>query len=184
MLTVALSGSGVSFQVATTTATEVMVNQGGAGSYTFSVTPVGNSFPAAVTFDCTAGLPTLTTCSFVPHSVTPGSAVASVVLTVHTTAAVASLIPAWGGATNGILFAMVMPVAGMLLAQRRRRKVVGGVLLGLAISVILIGVACGGGSPSTGGGGSPGTVRGKYPITITATSGTIKQTTTVTLDVN
>ncbi len=179
-LMIALTGSGVSFQVAATGTISVAVNAGSSASYTLSITPVGNSFPAAVALSCSAGLPSQTSCSFTPNSPTPGSSAVSVALAIRTAGSSAALMPLPGGHTDGILFAMMFPVALLLVRRRMRGWIRVGVLC-LAAALLLFSMACGGGTTVTP---NPPTPSGSYPITVTAKSGTISQTTMVTLKVN
>lgn len=77
-----LSGAGVDFQVGASPAS-VTISAGQTASYTISVTPLGGSFPNAVSLTCGA-LPAGTTCSFSPSSLVPGVDGASSTLTITT----------------------------------------------------------------------------------------------------
>jgi hypothetical protein len=165
-------------------ASTLTINPGSQGNLTLTVTPQ-NGFNATVTFAC-SGLPTGTTCSFNPSSVTPsGSAAVTTQLTIAASASASAARPA----RNPFLPAAGLALAGCLLAFTRRR-VLGLFLVPLA-AIVLFGTlsACGGGgSVSTGGGGGGGGGGGPQPttttVTVTATSGSIQQSTQITLTVN
>jgi hypothetical protein len=118
------------------------------------------------------------TCSIPsPLSVGPGGATAY--LTVSTTAPhqIGTLHrPAWMGDGMGVLF------AAMLIGGMRRKKFPLAVLLIVLLALALASVGCGGGS---GGGGQtdPGTPTGTYAVVVTGTSGSITQTTNVSVTV-
>jgi hypothetical protein len=70
--------------------------------------------------------------------------------------------------------------------MRQRRPFVTALLVGLIVCATLAAAGCGGGNAQGGGGASSppvGTQAGNYVLTITATSGTITHTTTVSLTV-
>jgi hypothetical protein len=109
-------------------------------TFTVDVNPVAGSFPSAVTFSCSK-LPNLTTCSFKPTQVGPGSGNSAVALTIATTGpspAISSLL------------LMSLPLAGlfwMSMRPRRSRRYGGTfaiVLLALSCS------SCGGGLQGNG----------------------------------
>ena len=66
------------------------VTAGRATSYNVTATPQLGAFPGAITLGC-SNLPGLSTCSFLPASVTPGTNAVSSTLTISTTAASALL---------------------------------------------------------------------------------------------
>jgi uncharacterized membrane protein len=61
------------------------ISAGQSASYDLSVMPVGTSFANAVSLSC-SGAPANSTCSFTPNPVTPGSATATVAMTIGTSA--------------------------------------------------------------------------------------------------
>jgi Big-like domain-containing protein len=158
-------------------------------SGTTMLTVAGSSgFSGATTFSC-AGLPSESSCSFMPPTVT-GSGTTT--LTVTTTAP-SSVVPGsrndfpnWrpaGASLRSLVFCIGLLVLG-ICARRRRLKVIGG---GIGAVMLIVGLAaCGGG----GGGGvtppaNPGTpMVQNQTVTVTATSGTLTHTTTFTLNVN
>jgi len=154
------------------------ITAGSPASVTVSVTPL-NGFSAATTFAC-AGLPSHSTCTFNPTTVTPsGTAAATTTLTINSDVATAAI------AGSGAIFALLLvPVAGW--RSRKRRK-----LFAISIPVFLLAAvalamsACGGGSSTGGGGGTTtNTPKGTYSITVTATSGTLNHTATYSYTVN
>ncbi|MHB8735223.1 MAG: hypothetical protein ACYC6M_07985 [Terriglobales bacterium] len=172
------------FSVSSTPASAT-VAAGQPASYTFTVTPSGG-FNGTVNLTC-SGAPTLASCSLSPASVTiSGGTAGSSTLTVTTTAR--SMIPVlpspWRMPPT---YLWVLAFAAMAMFTRSLRKTTPGrrawvgatAILGLA----LLATACGGGG---GGGGilKPGTPAGTSTITVTATSGSITQTATVSLTVN
>jgi hypothetical protein len=80
---------------------------------------------------------------------------------------------------------MLLPIGGIAVlgAGSRRKKLFGLLLACLMVSGLIFLAACGGGSSSSGGGGQPGTPAGTYTVTVSATSGSLTHTATVTLNV-
>ena len=157
--------------------TSLTVNSGSQGSATMTVTPQ-NGFNSAVSFAC-SGLPANATCSFNPTTVTPSGTAANAQLTI-TVSAQAS---ATRSGSRPFLPATGLAIAGCFFVWKRRR------LLGGAVVVVLLLVGaglfsgCGGGGTASGGGGGGGSPQ-SYTVNVTATSGTIQQTTAVTLTEN
>ena len=165
------------------------VTAGGTSTCSIDIGPdPPTTFASAVTYTCaTAGFPNLSTCSFNPASIAAGGAATTVTLSVHTTAAVASLRPAGRSHFNGPLFAiwLSLPLMGIvgLGSQRRRRHgltALGGALLA---ALLLFLMACGGGG---GGGqqGQPGTNPGTYTFNVNAVSNGITHSAAMKLTVN
>jgi N-acetylneuraminic acid mutarotase len=157
----------------------LMVNSGSQGSVSLTVTPE-YGFSSAVSFAC-SGLPANATCSFSPTTVTPSGATATTQLTIAVSAQASVVKP---GSRP------LLPAAGLVIAACfflwKRRRILDGTL---AVVLILFSAAllsgCGGGGAAgsgggTGGGGSPQS----YTVTVTATSATILQTTTLALTEN
>ena len=147
-----------------------------------------------------AGLPSETTCSFNPSSITLSSSAttATTTVTFQTTAA-SNVLPVsdrptgtrFGPARTVALtlccaIAMALSFLVLGVATPRRR----GVLLAvLTVVAIVTFASCGGGGGGSGGGGggthNAGTPQGSYQVTITASSNvTPAPTATVTLNVN
>jgi len=158
---------------------------GAASTSTITIAPV-NGFTAAVALTCTVA-PSATrgpTCAFNPASVSGGTGTST--LTVSTTAATTSSLER---RSNGIFYAMLLPIAGLALLGTgftSRKKRLFGFLLGCVLfSTLIILPACGGSSSSGGGGGGhAGTPAGTYTVTVTGTAGSTIHTATVTVAVN
>ena len=147
-----------------------------------------NGFNSATSLACT-GLPSYSTCSFNPASVTPnGTAASTSTLTIATNvkAAAAALHLASGGsqhpavpnnrtiAVAGILASfLLLPLTGW--KNRKVRKL-------LAIGIVaLTGTVATGAMIGCGGGKSTTTPTGNYTVTITGTSGSLTHSATFTI---
>ncbi len=144
-----------------------------------------SGFNSGVTLTCSVSpAPALApTCALSPASVTPAAnGAASSTLTVSTTGATASAaFPAQGqGASWYYALCLLVPVSMLVgdISRSSKRWRGSGLFL---IALLAAAVACG--SSSNTGGTKPGTPAGSYTITVTANSGSITQTTTVTLTV-
>jgi hypothetical protein len=127
-------------------------------------------------------------CSF--SSTMVANASGTPTLTVTTAAAVASA----KSKRIALFYAVLLPFCGLLtfvagLSSRGKKHLAG--VAGCVMLLCLIWLAaCGGGSSTTNGGnnggqnpGSPGTTVGNYTVTVTATSGTLTQTSTLSMTV-
>ena len=184
-VTVTVQAVPASFTVSASPAS-LSITPGQSGTATLSVTPAGG-FAQAVTFACSSGLPSEASCTFAPSTVTPGASAATTTLTVTTTAPqaaaersriVRSGVPGLLALASLLLFAM----SGTKRAAGWGRWFV------LAIALAVAGgfIGCGGGGSSGGTGGAPtnpGTPAGTSSVTVTATSGSITQTTTLQVTV-
>ncbi|MGA7521133.1 MAG: right-handed parallel beta-helix repeat-containing protein [Acidobacteriaceae bacterium] len=146
------------------------VQSGASGTTTLTVIPA-NGLTGTVSFAC-SGLPAAAICSFSPGVVTLSSASSqTTTLTIFTSSASASLrqgsLPSVPTATMAFAFC--------LLGFRKRNRLQ--LLLLLAIGVAGIGFLSGCGGPSKS---SPVT----STVTVTATSGSLHQTTAISLTVN
>ena len=172
----------------------VTVTRGSAATYTVTISPLGGSLDDPVSLAC-SGLPSLTSCSFAPASVTPGASDATSTLTVTTTAPSASAAPSLGqgGAIPvyprwpgwlwlGLAGLALVTVVLRGLASRNRL-----LCLHVPAVVVLLVVAhlaaCGGDGDGVNGpsDGTPGTSTGTFTFTITGTSGSLEHATTATL---
>lgn len=160
----------------TPAAQTVSVMPGAPGSATLTATALGG-FTGTIAYACpTAGVPSEATCT-----ATATSTGATISFT--TTAATSQLL--FPGRSRGFFYAMLLPgMLGLVFAGRRknvwRATRILSLIVILGLSTLWMG-ACGGGGSSTSG--NPGTPAGSYPLTITATSGTLSHTATVTLTV-
>ncbi len=141
-------------------------------TYHLTIAPVSTPVTSPVALSC-SGLPSLSTCTFTPSSVTPGSSPVNAVMLIETTGTAGSpgaslrttspIYAVWLGAGLGLV--------GLLFTgdKGRRRKARAGLTALLAMLML----SCASSSPST----PPGT----YPITITATGANFTHTLEVTL---
>ena len=149
---------------------------GGVASYGFALAPLAGVYPAVVTFSV-SGLPPGATASFSPASLSVNAGAQTVTLTVRTTATTAwTIAPSIGSrlATTSLALLLV-PLFGASRMRRRGRKpgpwLCLLLLAGMATTLLS---GCGGGGFAQ----SPKS----YPLTITATSGALQHTTSVTLN--
>jgi hypothetical protein len=161
------------FTVSSSTTAQT-VQPGGSAMFSITVAPQNGAFTSAVSL-AASGLPAGATATFGPPSLTPGSSPASSTLTIQTaktSAAMARRPSPW-------------PLAGPLLAligfcflpgRRRRRWITLFVLLLTSLGAFSALTSCGGGF----GQGASAT---SYTITVTGSSGSAQQSTTVQLTV-
>jgi hypothetical protein len=164
----------ITFSVGSITPTQ-SVQPGGVATYSINVNSQNGSYTNAVTLSA-SGLPTNATASFSLNPVTPGAAGATSLLTIQTAAQVASNASAglaWPLAAPALAFIGIFFVPG----KRRRRWITLGALLIASLGALSALSGCGGGFS---GHQSAAT---NYTITVTGTSGTTVQTTTVQLTV-
>jgi hypothetical protein len=158
----------------------VTVSAGGLASFPLVVTPVGGpTMPSAINLSVT-GLSLASTGSFSPASVAAGSGTTTVMLQVQLPGKAALEIPPrpfarplGGGALPLALSLILLPFAGRLRkAARQWRRLAVLALLGAALAVGFTG--CGG----------PGKINSElYSLTVTATSGSLSHSTTLSLTV-
>ena len=154
--------------------TSFVVVEGGSVPITINVPPLGGAFNNVVAMTAT-GLPPGATGTFVPPAVTPGAVGATTVLTIQLAPLAANSFKP-GSETGGAVPAFAF-VAGLLLFIRRKhlRK-----SLRLAATFMLVTLL---GSTLAGCAGGflrpPSTPPGAFMVTITGTSGTTVNSTTV-----
>jgi hypothetical protein len=160
------------------------IQPGGTASYALSFSPEGGAtFPGAVSLTAT-GLPPGAVASFSPQTIAAGAGTTNVTLTIQSPAQTA--LKKMQG-ERGRTFAGVA-LACILLPFVRRRRLASGrfvlfcvVVLAAASCAALLG--CGGAHASSSPGTSQQTPQ-TYNITVTAASGDLSHTTTVTLTVD
>jgi hypothetical protein len=156
---------------------------------TVTVTPV-NGFNSATSLACT-GLPSYSTCSFNPASVTPnGTAASTSTLTIATNvkAAAAALHLASGESQHpAVPNNRTIAVAGILasflllpLAGWKNRKVTKLLVIGIAVLALTGAI---GGMTGCGGESNATTPSGTYAVTVTGTSGSLTHSATYTITV-
>ena len=170
-LSISVAGSDFAFVAGGSTLT---VAPGQSGAVGFGIDGQA-SYAGTVDFtssDC-AGLPAETTCTFSPTSVT-GSG--STTVFVNTTAPHALLRKMSRSASFVWWPASLGGLAGIcLLGTASKGRKWSKLLALVVIGFVLVLPSCGGGGGGGGGGGNtdPGTPKGRYTITVTATSGSL-----------
>jgi len=175
------------FSISSASGTQT-VAAGQTATFTIMLATQGGALPSAETLAC-SGFPAAANCSFNPDSFPAGTASASTVLMITTTArsSVFGQRPGPRRIVFSDLFWLVAALLALLLPliQRRLRP---WLVLHAIPAAVLAGMfltACGGGGPSSASSVPPhGTPAGAYMITVTASSGSATRTTTVTLQVN
>jgi hypothetical protein len=166
--------TGSTFSLTATALSPASVSPGGSATSTVSVAST-NGFTGSVAVGCTV-TPSVTlgpTCSSATATLTTPAT-----LTVQTTAPSAALqYPS--GSPPRIFYALFLPIGGMALlvigsGGTRRRKFVSTSLLVLGLSSLLLAMACGSSSHTSGG--NAGTPAGTYTITVSGTASAGSQT--------
>jgi hypothetical protein len=137
-------------------------------------------FNGQISLSCSA--PAGLTCAFSPSTISPGSNAASSTLTISA----ASMPPPGGGGYSVPGIAALMPGLGLfgtLLTTRKRKpltrkRVLGMSVLGLLLLVSLFALGCGGNSNNQK---TPGS---QVTVTVTGTSGALRQSSAVTVTIN
>jgi N-acetylneuraminic acid mutarotase len=175
--TASLSGTGTpvpTFTLSSPTAPQT-VQAGGTAQFTITAAAQNGTFSNAVTLSA-SGLPAGAVATFAPPSVTPGISSANSTLSIQTGSTTASTAANHG--SSWPLATSALAVIGLCLVpgRRRRRWITMAVLLIASLGALTSLTACGGGfaliAPSK-----------SYTITVTGTSGTEVQATTVQLTV-
>ena len=165
----------------------VTVTAGGTAGYTFTISPGSgtSTFPAAVTLSV-SGLPAGATYTLTPSSLAAGAGTTNVTLTIQLPQTVAVEHPPSSAPVKlapsiapFALALLLLPVAGrMRKAGRRFNRVLSVLLLLIAGLAAMAGLSgCGSGT------GFYGQQQTSYTVTLTATSGALSHSTTVTLTV-
>ncbi len=162
------------------------IQPGGTASYALSFSPQGGStFPDAVSLTAT-GLPTGAVASFSPQTVPAGAGTTNVTLTIQSPAqaALMKLNRVRGRMFVEVALACVLlPFAGrQRLMNRRFRLFCMGLML--VLGAVSLGGTLGCGGSGNGGSSASGQAAQTYDITVTATSGHLSHTVTVTFTVD
>ncbi len=172
------------FSLSASVLTPSTVSPGGSSTATVNIA-AGSALSGSVTLSCSVQpSPAMAPrCSISPGSITLGS---PAVLTVSTTGPTAnSLHPGSGFAPLYALWVPLIGVAGVGFRLDKRKK---GKCLAAALACVFAGlvisIACGGGTSTSGGGSVGGTPAGTYVINVTGTSLTVHHSTTTTLTVH
>jgi hypothetical protein len=184
--TVVLTGVGTdkaNFALSAAPAT-LTVAQGSTGTFKLTVTPT-SGFHQTVALAC-SGAPILSTCSVSPSSVTPSDGVTPVVATVTISTespAVANHSPATPGPPSfkwqyAILLLPLLCLVFLICKERPLPRL--SLLTTVLLALLALGCS-GGGSQHTPSGG---TAMGTSKLTITGTSGSLTNSTSVSLTVN
>lgn len=179
-----LLNTSISFGLVSNPAALSLSGPGQSASTTITIHANGNLNPQTLTNWTCSGVPAKSTCSFGTISATN-----QMVLTIKTTASAGLHRPSFG--KHDVLFyAFLLPgfLGVLLISDRRRlRRVSRFWTLLVFLSLIAIWVGCGGttstGTANNGNGGGDGTPTGNYVVTVSATSGSLKPSTTIMLTV-
>ena len=177
---VAVSGS-LDFSITPLQATNTVI-PGSTAAFTFTVTPGTGGYPGVVTFAAT-GLPAGATVTFSPSSIAANGGQQTVTVSVLTAAAMGAIAPSstrgpMGAIALGLMLFSLAAVRKLRKSGRRMVQLAGVLLLlttGAALTAALTG--CGVGN------GFFGQAQQTYTVTVTATSGTVQHSTTLTLNV-
>jgi hypothetical protein len=173
------TGSTATYVVNASTPT-ASVPPGAMAQFNIMVAPLGGSYNNMVTLSAT-GLPAGAKYSFQPSAVMPGSAGAPSVLSIQTSSGLALLNSESRRQNSLPMLALLagVPLLGLAGRLRRLSRPIGRcIFLGLAVLAALPIVAISG-----CGGGYFGPPPQTYTVTVTGTSGSLQETTTVTLTV-
>jgi hypothetical protein len=184
--TVTLTGTGIDFTLTAPTSSAT-ITAGQTATFTVTATPATGGFPNSISFSA-SGLPSASSATFNPTSVTPGATAASTTLSIATTAR-GALPPAGKRAprTPPIAlwsFALAAILLGLIFfgGNNRQRRFAPAMFVTEALLLAITIAGCGGGGTIT----PPpptGTPAGTSTITVSAASGSLVHTTTVTLTV-
>jgi hypothetical protein len=174
------------FTLPTPSQASATVSAGQSATYTITVGSNFGAFSNAVMLSC-SNLPSLSSCSFNPATITPGSRSGSSTMTIATTAPSAAhlkfpISPSFPmyGTWLAVLGVLASPT--VRIAKSTKKIVLRIAAVGLLLCLVVIWATCGGG----GGSGAvkqsqPGTPAGTYAVTVTGVSNSLQHSTTVTL---
>lgn len=175
-ISVTVTGT-LDFTISAITATNTVL-PGSAASYSFTVTPANGTYPANVNFTAT-GLPPGATATFSPASIAANAGAQTVVVSIQTAAV--SAFSHGKGAAPIVLALLLLPISGWRrarLAGRRSKQI-----LRLLLFLVLMTAGMAGMTGCGTGNGYLGQGNQSYTVTLTATSGAVQHSATVTLNV-
>jgi Abnormal spindle-like microcephaly-assoc'd, ASPM-SPD-2-Hydin/Beta-propeller repeat len=189
---VSLTGSGIDFSMPSSGGSST-VKAGATATYQLGISPVGGTFSNAISLAC-EGVPALASCTINPTSVTPGASTSSVTVTVTTKASAAVLdMPARGAVPQrtfaGLWMVNGLGIFGVLIFgnlsgnKNRKSRKSWFILLGFALTMMIVLAGCGGASTSTSTTPPPvaGTPAGTYTVIVVGTSGSAQHFSSLTL---
>ncbi len=184
--TAALSGNGTDFLISASP-NSATIFAGQTATSTLTIRPAGG-FNLAVSLAC-SGQVQAATCSISSSTVTPDGFNPSTTTLNFVTTARSGVFPKPPGPRQWLpqvrspwaLWLATLVLLLVLAASERRRRLA----FGLIVVCVLLAGACGGGGAAGGGGGGPtaGTPAGTFTLTVTATTGGLTHTTTITVTV-
>jgi FG-GAP-like repeat/Bacterial Ig-like domain (group 3) len=146
--------------------------------YTLQVTPqVATKFLYTVHFS-TSGLPAGASASFSPPTLAAGSATAKITMTVTTANTAFNATPPPPFERLPLALGLLIPLLGSKAMRRRMRKIPPSLSVAL---LAVVGLAAVAGLSGCSGAGLFAARKTSYPITVTATEGTLQRSTTVPL---
>lgn len=163
------------------TPTSLTMSSGGTGKTTLTVTPQ-NGFNAMVSFAC-SGLPAGATCTFSPSTVTAAGSAASTTLMITAPAQAAVQTSRRLGLSLTVVALSLGWFGGWFGFRRRCGGLLWVVLLAIGVAAGLAS-GCGGGSNGGGNGGGGRSTSVTSTVTVTAMSGSLQRTATITVTVN
>ncbi len=173
--------SSLDFSITPQAPTSQTVNAGGSAAYQLAVAPLFGNYPATVTF-VAGGLPAGATATFSPSTIAANGGQQTVTMTVQTalTSALHQAAPETPAGRRlqpfALAFLLLLGIGGMRRHGRNLRRAFYVVLL-LAGGAVTLLTGCGGHTNSTSQTSTPET----YTVTVTASSGNLQHTATVTL---
>jgi uncharacterized protein (TIGR03118 family) len=166
-----------------TSTSAMTVTNGSSGTATVAVAPT-NGFSGTVSLACT-GLPTAATCAFSPSSISAtASAPATGTVTIQTTkSTVVRLEPLRRSRDLAITLALLLHFGSLAFFRRRPTQNSSPLRLLLLLAIALAPIALIAGCSSSSGTLAPSTPVGTSQVTVTATAGTVTQSTVISLTV-
>jgi len=176
--TITLSGNGVSAPdfVVASSVPSLSVALGASAKFAVTVSATGGATIPRVSLSAT-GLPPGATASFATSSVTPGSTSATTTLTIDTKQTLAGTRQSWPGSARSAVLPALALLGWFFVPRKQRRR---WTTLGLLLFASLAGVAA---LTGCGGGFNLIPPAKTYTVTVTASIGSVQQTTNVQLTV-